>query len=180
MRVFSRHVDAAVTALSWKRTVVVEQGRWESRCTAWKPHGDNIRNLRTVQAVEPEIVGGGAKRRAGASMPPSTAHEVMAKHTSFEYEEFAWHKYRSFSAKGNSKADVHWPEYTLEADQRVSEQRQAYHATFSVTADGEDEEYTTELDEATWRTLRVGLKCRLKVGSFSDEVKQVTVLGQGR
>jgi len=179
--VFSRHVNATVTVLSWKRTVVIEQGRWESRHTAWKPHGDHIRNLRTVQSVEPEIVGGATKGRAGASMPRSTAHEVMTKHTSFEYEEFEWHKYRSFSAKGTSKADVHWPEYTLEADQRVSEQRQAYHATFSVAAGGgEAEEYTTEVDDATWRTLRVGLKCRLKVGSFSDDVKQVTVLGQGR
>jgi len=169
-----------VTALNWKRTVVVEQGRWESRCTAWKPHGANIRNLRTVQTVEPEIVGGGIKSRAGASMPRSTAHEVMAKHTSFEYEEFEWHKYRSFSAKGDGKAGVRWPEYSLEADQRVSEQRQAYHATFSVTVDGGEDEYTTELDEATWRALRVGLKCRLTVGSFSDEVKQVTVLGRGR
>jgi hypothetical protein len=180
MTVFSRHVNATVTAMSWKRTVVVEQGRWESRRTAWKPHGDNIRNLRTIQSVEPEIVGGGDKRRAGASMPRGTAHEVMANHTSFEYEEFEWLKYRSFSAKGDSKAGVHWPEYTLETDQRVSEQRQVYHATFSVTADDGEDEYTTELDEATWRTLRVGLKCRLKVGSFSDDVKHVTVLGQGR
>jgi hypothetical protein len=48
MSVLARHVDAVVVALNWKRTVVVEQGRWLSRSTAWKPHGDNIRNLRTV------------------------------------------------------------------------------------------------------------------------------------
>jgi hypothetical protein len=35
MGVFSRHVDAPVVAPSWRRTVVIEQGRWESRRTAW-------------------------------------------------------------------------------------------------------------------------------------------------
>jgi len=178
--VFTRHVDAVVTGLSWKRTVVVEQGRWVSRRMAWKPHGGNVRNLRAVQVMEPDIMGGGYKGRAGASMPASTAHEVLTKHTYYEYEEFEWHKYRSFTAKGDSPADVHWPEYALEADQRISDQRQAYHVRFSAAADGRGTKYTTDLDEATWRTLRMGLKCRLKVGSFSDEVKDVTVLGRGR
>lgn len=175
MGVFSRHVDAVVAGLSWTRTVVVEQGRWHSRRTAWKPqHGDTVRNLRTVQATEPELVWGGDSRRAGASMPKGKSREVMEKHTYFEYEEFEWHKYRSFSARGESTADVRWPEYTLEADQRISEQRETYHAKFSAGTDGDDSEYAAELDEATWRALKVGQKCRLTVGAFSDEVKQVT------
>jgi hypothetical protein len=112
MSVFSRHVDAAVVALTWKRTVVIEQRRWHSRRTAWKPHGDNARNLRTVQDTEPDIVVEGNLRRAGASMPSSKTHEVMTKHTYFEYEEFEWHKYRSSNTKGDGTADVRWPEYT--------------------------------------------------------------------
>jgi hypothetical protein len=185
--VFSRHVDAVVVALSWRRTVVIEQGRWESRRTSRKPHGDNVRDLRTVQKVEPEIEVEASMRRAGASMPKSKTHEVMEKHTYFEYEEFGWHKYRTFSASGDSPADVRWPDHALETDQRISERRETYHAKFAVAADraanedtagdttAEDTtEYTTELDETTWRTLRVGAKCRLTVGSFSDEVKQVT------
>jgi hypothetical protein len=178
MGMFSRHVDAAVVALSWKRTVVIERGHWESRRTAWKPHGDNVRNLRAVQDVEPDIVIDGNLRRAGASMPRSKSREVMAKHTNFEYEEFEWRRYRSFSVKGDSSADVRWPEYTLEPDQRISERRETYRAKFSADADGGGDEYMTELDEVTWRTLEVGLRCHLKVGAFSDEVKQVTpVLG---
>jgi hypothetical protein len=181
MSVFARHVDAAVVALSWTRTVVIEQGRWHSRRTAWKPHADNVRNLRAVHKTEPEIVVEGTLRRAGASMPKGKSHEVMAEHTYFEYEEFQWHKYRSFSARGDSTAGVHWPEHTLEPDQRVSERRETYHAKFSVTADGGEREYLTELDQATWRTLKVGKKCRLAVGAFSDEVKQVTpVSGRNR
>jgi hypothetical protein len=92
----------------------------------------------------------------------------------FEYEELEWHRYRSFSADGDSTADVRWPEHALEPGQRISERRETYHAKFSANADGD--EHLTELDEATWRTLKVGLKCRLKMGSFSDEVKQVTPL----
>jgi hypothetical protein len=80
MGVLARHVDAVVVALSWKRTVVIEQGRWVSRSTSWKPHGDNVRNLRTVQRMEPDIVGGSSMRRAGASMPRSRSYEVMAEH----------------------------------------------------------------------------------------------------
>ena len=173
MSVFARRIQATVVALHWRRTVVIEQGRWESRSTAWKPHGDNVRNLRTVHSMEPDIVGGGSMRRAGASMPKSRAHEVMSQHTHFEYEEFNWHKHRSFTAKGDGPADLRWPEYTLEPDQRISERRESYRATFS--ADADDGEFTTELDEATWRTLKVGRRYRLKVGAFSDEVKQVTL-----
>jgi hypothetical protein len=174
MSVFSRNVDARVVALSWTRTVVVEQGRWESRRTAWKPHGDNVRNVRAVQANEPDIVIEGSMRRAGASMPKSRSNEVLTTHTYFEYEEFGWHKYRSFSARGDSPADVQWPDCSLQPDQRVSERRETYRAKFSVRADDGDEEYATEVDEATWRKLRLGRRCRLKVGALSDEVKRVT------
>jgi hypothetical protein len=176
MSVFSRHLDAVVTALSWKRTVVVEQGRWEPRRTAWKPpHGDNIRNLRTVHSVEPDIVGGGSTLRPRPGLPPSRAHEVMAEHTRFEYEEFGWHRYRSFHAEGDDPAGVHWPEYAPAPDQRITERRETYRAKFSAGGSEDDEqEYRAELDEATWRTLKVGRRCRLKLGTLSDEVKQVT------
>jgi hypothetical protein len=177
MGVLARHVDAVVVALSWKRTVVIEQGRWLFRSTSWKPHGDNVRNLRTIQRNEPDIVGGSSMRRAGASMPKGSAHEVMAEHTHFEYEEFEWHKYRTFSAKGDTTADVHWPEYTLEPDQRISERRETYHAKFAVSAS--DDEYTTELDEATWRPLKMGKRYRLTVSLLSDEVKQISPASGG-
>ena len=177
MSVLARHVDATVVSLTWKRTVVIEQGRWLSRSTSWKPHGDNVRNLRTVQRMEPDIVGGGSRRGGGASMPKNRAYEVMAEHTHFEYEEFEWHKYRSFSARGDTSADVHWPEYTLEPDQRISERRETYHAKFSANADAD--EYLTELDEATWRTLKVGKRYRLALGLLSDEVKQVSPVRDG-
>jgi len=177
MSVLSRHVEATVVSLSWKRTVVIEQGRWLSRSTSWKPHGDNIRNLREVHRTEPDIVGGSSMRRAGASMPKSRAYEVMAEHTYFEYEEFEWHKYRTFSAKGDSPSDLHWPECTLEPEQRISERRETYHATFSANADAD--EYVTELDQATWRTLKAGKRYRLKIGLLSDEVLQVSPASDG-
>ena len=173
MGVFSRDVDAVVTALSWRRTVVVEQGRWQSRRTDWKPHGDGVRNIRTVQVVEPDLIFDTHTDRRGGSARQSGSHEVMDKHTYFEYEEFRWSKYRSFSAQGDGPADVHWPEYALGADQRVSERRAAYRAKFSVGGEDSEDEYTAELDEATWQTLKVGLRCRLKVGALSGEVKQV-------
>jgi hypothetical protein len=179
MSVLSRHVEATVASLSWKRAVVIEQGRWLSRSTAWKPqHGATVRNLRAVHRTEPDIVGGSSMRGAsGARMSANRAYEVMADHTHFEYEEFEWHKYRTFSAKGDTPADVHWPEYTLEPDQRISERRETYHAKFSANADAD--EYITELDEATWRTLKVGKRYRLKVGLLSDEVLQVSPASDG-
>ena len=178
MSVFARHIQATVIALHWRRTVAIEQGYWESRSTAWKPHGDNVRNLRTVHSAEPDIVGGGGRRLAGASMPKSRTHEVVSQHTHFEYEELNWHKFRSFTAKGDGPADLHWPEYTLEPDQRISERRESYRATFSTaaTTDVDDaDEFTTELDEPTWRTLKVGRRYRLKVSAFGGEVRQVTL-----
>jgi hypothetical protein len=176
MSVFGRHIQATVVGLNWRRTVVIERGVWESRSTAWKPHGDNVRNIRTVHSVEPDIVGGVTSRRTVVpNVPQNRAHEVMAEHTHFEYEEFNWHMHRSFTAKGDSPADLRWPEYTLESDQRISKRRESYRATFSTDADGG--EFTAELDEATWRTLKMGRKYRLKMGAFSDEVKQVTLAG---
>ena len=168
---FARHVVATVVALSWKRTVVIEYGRWESRRTAWKPHGDNIRNVRTVRSTELDNVSDNI-RPGLASTGSASRHEVMAKHTSFEYEEFTWARHRSFSASGDGPADVHWPEQALEDGQRVSERREVYQATFAA---GEDE-YLTELDWATWRRLRAGMRYRLKVSTLSGEIKQVAPL----
>ena len=170
---FSGHVDVVVTALSWRRTVVIEQGRWQSRRTDWKPHGDGVRNMRAVHTVEPGLIFDTHTDRRGGGMRRSGSHEVMEKHTYFEYEEFEWHKYRSFSAQGDDPADVRWPEYSLGPDQRVSERREAYRAKFSVGGGDGEGEYAAELDEATWRTLKAGLRCRLKVGALSGEVKQV-------
>lgn len=159
--------------------MVIEQGHWSSRRTSWKPNGHNVRNLRTAHRTEPDIVGGSSARGLGANVPKSRAYEVMADHTYFEYEEFEWHKYRSFSAKGDTTADVQWPEYTLEPDQRISERRETYHAKFSANADADADEYLTELDESTWRTLKVGKRYRLTVGLLSDEVKHVSPVNDG-
>jgi hypothetical protein len=170
MSVFGRHLDAKVTALSWRRTVVVEQGFWEFRRTSWKPHGDGVRNINTVHTREPDIVGGHSGPREGVSLARDRTHEVMAEHTYFEHEELVWRTHRSYTAKGDGPGDVHWPEYTLGADQRIGERRESYRATFAAGSD----EYKAELDEATWRTLkRVGRRCRLKVSALSGEVKQV-------
>jgi hypothetical protein len=171
MSVFSGHVDVVVTVLSWRRAVVIEQGHWQFRRTDWKPHGDGIRNIRTVRVVEPDLIFDTHTDRRGGSARQSGSHEVMEKHTYFE-----WHKYRTFSAQGDGPADVRWPECALGPDQRISERREAYRAKFSPSGeDGEDDEdeYAAELDEETWRTLKVGLRCRLKVGALSGDVKQV-------
>lgn len=98
----------------------------------------------------------------------------MAKHTYFEYEELKWQRYRSFSAGGDGPADVRWPEHALGPERRISERREAYRAKFSAGADGDGDQYAAELDEATWRKLKVGKRCRLKVSALTDEVKQVT------
>jgi hypothetical protein len=175
--VFSGHVDVVVTALSWRRTVVIEQGRWQFRRTDWKPHGAGVRNIRTARVVEPDLIFDTHTDRRGGSARRSGSHEVMEKHTYFEYEEFGWHKYRTFSAQGVGPADVRWPECALGPDQRISERREAYRATFSPSGEDSEDEYAAELDEETWRTLKVGLRCRLKVGALSGEVKQVIPTG---
>jgi hypothetical protein len=178
----ARRVEAVAVALSWRRTVAVEQGHWVSHRTGTKPRRGNVRNLRMVKRTEPDIVGGSAgsgMHPGRARNPQNRAYEVMTEHTYFEYEEFEWRKYRTFSAKGDGTADVHWPEYALEPDQRISEQRETYHAKFAVKDDSEDGQYATELDYATWRTLQVGRRYRLKVGLLSDEVKQVTPVRDG-
>jgi hypothetical protein len=188
MAVFSRRVDATVVALTWKRSVVVEQAHWVPRRTAWKPHGDNVRNLRTVQVNEPGIMSDVPVR--GAGLQRTKSGEVLTTNTYYEYEELRWRRLRSFSAKGDGPEDVRWPEYTLEPEQRISEQRATYHATFSVAGAASPSsagdpgsgaaEYTAELDEATWRALEAGRQCRLTVGAFSDEVKRVTPLPGSR
>jgi hypothetical protein len=173
--VFSKQVDVVVTAVSWRRTVVIEQGRWQSRRTDWKPRGDAVRNVRTVQVTEPEIIFDTHTDRKVGGPRRSGSHEVMDKHTYFEYEEFSWHKYRSFSAQGDGPDDVRWPDCPLDPDQRVSERREVYRAKFSAVGADTGDEYVAELDEATWRPLKVGLRCRLTLGALSGEVKRVNM-----
>jgi hypothetical protein len=160
--VFSRHVDAVVVELSWKRTVVIEKGHWEPRDTDWKPWGHNVRNV--VRVVGDKWVW----VREGDSK-----YQVDQKRTHFTYEEFVWHRYPCTVA-GYGTAGVRWPRYILGPDQRVGGRAESYYAKFSVGGDGDEVEYVTELDKATWQTLEVGMRCRLKLGASGDEVKQVT------
>jgi hypothetical protein len=172
MSVFGRRVEARVSSLAWRRTLVVEQGFWEFRRTSWKPRGGNVRNIETVHSTQPDIVGGG-RNPERPTMAPSRnpAHEVLAKHTYYEYQELVWRKHRSLSAKGDSPAGLHWPEYALGPDQRIAERRESYRATF--TAKNTKDELMAELDEQTWRSLkRVGRLVRLRV-SLNHEVKHV-------
>jgi hypothetical protein len=168
MGVFSRRVYAVVATLTWKRSLVVEQAHWVLHRTRWKPRRHNVRNLRMAQAREFDAV---FDNRRGQARP------VWVEHTYYEYEELEWRKFRLFSATGDSAAgdspaDVHWPEYALRPDQRISERRASYHAKFRVG--GSADEYVAQLDEATWRALKPGLACRLTLSSRGDEVKHVT------
>lgn len=175
MSLFGRHVDATVVALEWKRSIVIEQGRWRFRRTAWKPHGDNIRNLRKVRVDELEIRFD-TTSLGRASYRSSDSRPVSAEHTYFEYEELEWHRYRSFSATGSGPVGVEWPDHPLDASQRISERRETYRATFCAEAEdgeGSEDEYVTKLDEVTWRALTVGLRCRLTLSALGD-VKHVT------
>lgn len=161
---FSRHVNAVVAELSWKRTVVIEKGRWEPRDTDWKPWGHNVRNV--IKVVGDKWVREGKGR---------DRHLVDQKHTHFKYEVLVWHRYPCTVA-GDGTAGVRWPRYILGPDQRVGERAESYYAKFSADGDGDEVEYTTELDKATWRILDVGMRCLLKLGAYDDEVKQVTVV----
>lgn len=173
---FSRNVDATVIALHWERTVEIERGHWRFRRTTWKPWGDNVRNVRATHVEESETVFDNTRPQAvRGGMSPDRKHTVMAKHTYFEYEEFECLGHRSLRAEGDSPADVRWPESTFGPDrQRVIERQETYRATFTARTDSGKHGYAAELDETTWRTLKVGLKCRLKVSAFSGEVKRVT------
>jgi hypothetical protein len=181
MGVFSRQVDAVVTALSWSRTITVEQGRWEHRRTPWKPTRDQtVRDVRTVHVTEADVVGqqGGAGRpwgTEGVGGVDRHSREVFERHTYFEYEELRWHKYRSFTVRGDGPASLRWPEPGLTPGQRVSARREAYRATFAPGPDGGDE-FTAEIGEQAFRDLAVGRRCRLKLGALNGDVRQVTAL----
>ena len=149
---------------------MVEQGHWESRRRPSRPPGkETIRNVQVVKVLESETAVDGSSMGDGYSGPGVSSRDVLAKHTYFEYEELTWRKYRSFRVNGDTSDDVRWPEPDLAPGQRVSERREAYRAKFAVGA----EEYRAELDEATWRKLRVGQRCRLELSALTDEVKKV-------
>jgi uncharacterized protein (TIGR03083 family) len=89
-------LDGVVRALDGFEAVLadVAPAAWNapSPCAGWSAVdvvGHAIGNLRKLEA-DIEIEAG--MRRAGASMPPSRSHDVLAKHTIFEYEEFKWRR----------------------------------------------------------------------------------------
>ena len=122
--------------------------------------------------VEPDLIFDTHTDRRGGSARQSGSHEVMDKHTYSSTRSSGGASTGRSVPKGTSPADVRWPEHTLGPDQRVSERREAYRAKFSACGEDSEDEYAVELDEATWQTLKVGQRCRLKVGTLSGEVKQ--------
>ena len=82
--------------------------------------------------------------------------------------------------RGTSLRPLSGVSLTLIADQRVSGRREAYRATFA-SGPGDDDAFTAEVDEATFRTLAVGRRCRLKRGALAGDGRQVTpVMRDGR
>jgi hypothetical protein len=75
---FARHIQATLVTLNWRRTVVIERGVWESRSAAWKPHGNNVRNLRTLHSNEPGIVGGANWSGRPGALQPSVQRAIPA------------------------------------------------------------------------------------------------------
>ena len=87
----------------------------------------------------------------------------------FTYELREWHKGRTLRASGAGPSDVAWPEYTLEAGERVRGEKESYEVTFTTA----DKRYEASLTEQEWRGLEPGLACRLSLGLLGG-VKKVT------
>jgi hypothetical protein len=90
----------------------------------------------------------------------------------YTFEQLEWHKGRSFKATGTGTRDVHWPQYTPEARERVRDKKETYSATFTSA----DKQYAVTLPEAEWRALETGGGYSLKLGLFGG-VKKVTPSG---
>ena len=167
-----RQVDAQVCAMTWSRVVQLERQEWVRRRGSWVP-SDETRNVEkhsetywdTVADMTP-----GAPDANGIPGPSvSSTRTELRTRVYFTYELREWHKGRTLRASGAGPSDVAWPEYTLEAGERVRGEKESYEVTFTTA----DKRYEASLTEQEWRGLEPGLACRLSLGLLGG-VKKVT------
>ncbi len=82
--------------------------------------------------------------------------------TKYTYEIQQWRDSRELLAKGEKRAGLHWPQYTLDPDtqERVRATREEYQVRFQ-TAKGK--QYTSALPQSEWAALDEQAAYRLRV-----------------
>jgi hypothetical protein len=173
-----RQVQAQVTALAWSRVIQLEQQEWVAKRSSWVP-SDDVRNVEnhsetywaTVTDTQP-----GPPDANGMPGPPTiqTRQELRSRFY-YTFEQLEWHKGRAFRATGTDPSDVHWPQYTPEARERVRDKKETYTATFASTES--DKQYEVTLPEQEWRVLERGGGYRLTLGLFGGVKKVAPAVG---
>ena len=156
-----RQVDARVTGLAWSRVVQLDRQEWVTKRASGAPTG-GVRNIQkhteyyltTVPDTHPG---------------PTDATRLEPRlRIYYTYEQLEWHKGAELKASGTGQDGVAWPAHELGPRERVRNQTETYTATFAAG----DKSYEATLPEQQWRTLELGIGCRLTRGLFGG-VKKV-------
>lgn len=163
-----REVVATVAGFSWQRKVGMEHFIWvEESSYSGYPEGSRDQHSKRETYFTNEITGQTTTTTSNANGTTSTTTQPvysMVPHwrTKYMYEIQQWRDSRELLAKGEKRAGVHWPQYTLDPDtlERIRETREEYQIRFQTT---KGKQYTYALPQSEWTVLDEQAAYRLRI-----------------
>src|SRR5579871_116490 len=163
-----RTVVATVAGFFWQRKVGLEQYLWvEESSYSGYPEESRNQHSKSEMYSSYEVTRQETTTTTNADGTTATTTRPvyeMVPHwrTKYLYEIQRWRDSRELLAKGDTRTDVHWPQYTLDpqTQERVCDTREEYQVRFQ-TAKGK--QYTYELPESEWAAFDEHEAYRLRV-----------------
>jgi hypothetical protein len=150
-----RQVVATVAGFFWQRKIELGQYIWveESSYSGFPEGSRNQHSKRETylsnEVTRQEII---TITNSDGSTTTSTrpVYEMVPRQrTKYLYEIQRWHESRELLAEGDTRADVHWPPYTLDAaaQEQVGKTSEKYQVRFQTD---KGKQYSYKLPESEW------------------------------
>ena len=163
-----RTVVATVAGFFWQRKVELGQYIWvEESSYSGYPEGSRNQHSKSETYFSNEVTRQEIITTTNADGSTSTTsrpvYEMVPRwRTKYMYEIQRWHESRELLAEGDTRTDVHWPQYSLDpqTQEQVGKTSEKYQVRFQ-TAKGKS--YTYKLPESEWSTLDEQATYRLSI-----------------
>jgi hypothetical protein len=167
-----RTVAATIERFSWKRNVLLEHYVWVQK-TSYRgyPNGSRNHQSATESYQSYEVIGHATRTTVVDGTTTMTTDPVYGfvsrTRTKYTYEIQKWVNSSEHVAKGDERATLAWPAYTLDSDTQERVKRtQGKYLVFFKSIKGKI--YKLELPEADWTALDDKSAYTLKLDVFGQ------------
>ena len=171
-----RTISVTVAGFSWYRKIILEHYIWvEESSYSGFPAGSRNQRKRRESYQSYEFLRTETRTTTVNGQTTTTSNPVYGFvtrwRTKYSYEIQRWRDSRIVVAEDQTRTNVHWPSYTLDASTQEREKnRKEQYLVYFQTAKGK--QYKRKMQESAWRDLDAEVPYILRVNLFG-QIKRV-------